>query len=101
MTNFGKTWWGQQWLKSLSSIDYSNRLLRGSSYANQGALTKIIVKENQVLAHVQGSRPPPYKAEIILPPFLAPELGEFINRVASKPFIISKMLNGESDAEAC
>ena len=99
MTNFGKTWWGQQWLKSLSSIDYSNRLLRGSSYANQGAVTKIIVKENQVLAHVQGSRPAPYKAEIILPPFLAPELSEFINRVASKPLIISKMLNRELDAE--
>ncbi len=24
--NFGKTWWGEQWLTSLTNIDYSNRL---------------------------------------------------------------------------
>ncbi len=35
---YGKTWWGEHWLKSLSNIDYSNRLERGSSYANKGAV---------------------------------------------------------------
>ena len=99
MANFGKTWWGQQWLNSLNNIDYSNRLPRGSRYANKGAVTKITVKENQITAYVQGSRPKPYKAEIILPPFCEPELSEFINRVALKPVIISKMLNRELDAE--
>lgn len=26
---FGKTWWGEQWLRALSNIDFSNRLTRG------------------------------------------------------------------------
>lgn len=26
---FGKTWWGEQWLNTLTHIDYDNRLPRG------------------------------------------------------------------------
>ena len=34
-TNFGKTWWGEQWLNALINIDYEDRLARGKSYANK------------------------------------------------------------------
>ena len=67
--SFGKTWWGEQWLNALSNIDYSNRLPRGSSYANKGAVEKITIEENQIKAKVAGSRPKPYNVDIILPPF--------------------------------
>ena len=30
-SSFGKTWWGEQWLNSLTNIDYSNRLPRGAT----------------------------------------------------------------------
>ena len=76
--SFGKTWWGEQWLNSLSNIDYGNRLPRGSSYANKGAVQKITIEENQINAKVAGSRPKPYTVDIILPPFFDPELGRFI-----------------------
>jgi uncharacterized Zn finger protein/ERCC4-related helicase len=98
-SNFGKTWWGQQWLNSLSNIDYENRLARGSSYAKKGAVTKIDIKENQIKAKVAGSRPSPYKVDIILPPFFEPQLGEFIQKLAKRPTIISKLLNRELDPE--
>lgn len=96
---FGKTWWGEQWLNALSNIDYSNRLPRGSSYARKGAVTKIRITENQINAKVTGSRPKPYTVDIILPPFFDPELSSFIDALAEKPVIISKLLNRELDPE--
>lgn len=96
---FGKTWWGQQWLNSLNNIDYSNRLPRGSSYARKGAVTKITIKDNHIKAKVAGSRSQPYKVDIILPPFFEPELGHFVDALAERPVIISKMLNRELDTE--
>ncbi|MEO6830773.1 MAG: SNF2-related protein, partial [Chitinophagaceae bacterium] len=99
MATFGKTWWGQQWLHTLSNIDYDNRLPRGATYARKGAVTKITIKENQINAKVAGSRPKPYKVDVILPPFFEPELGKFIQALASKPVIISKLLNRELDPE--
>lgn len=99
MAKFGKTWWGEQWLNSLNDIDYSNRLPRGSSYANKGAVEKITIKNNVIHAKVKGSRPSPYKVDIILPPFFEPELGQFIDKLAVRPVIISKLLNRELDPE--
>ena len=97
--SFGKTWWGQQWLNSLNNIDYSNRLPRGSSYARNGSVTKIDIKENHINAKVAGSRPKPYNVDIILPPFFDPELSTFIDSLAGRPVIISKLLNRELDPE--
>jgi uncharacterized Zn finger protein len=96
---FGKTWWGEQWLNSLSNIDYSNRLPRGATYARKGAVEKITVKGNHISAKVAGSRSRPYKVDIILPPFFNPELGAFINEITKRPVIISKLLNRELDPE--
>ncbi len=96
---FGQTWWGQQWLNSLSNIDYSNRLPRGSAYANKGAVTSISINENQIVAKVKGSRPKPYDVTIIIPPFFEPEIKKLISALAKKPAIISKLLNRELDPE--
>ncbi|KAF5270836.1 hypothetical protein FQR65_LT17774 [Abscondita terminalis] len=94
---YGKTWWGQKWLQSLNNIDYSNRLPRGASYARKGAVKQIKIEENRIQAKVAGSRPKPYKVDIILPPFFDPELSNFLETVVTKPFIISKLLNRELD----
>ncbi len=94
---FGKTWWGEQWLNSLSNIDYSNRLPRGASYARKGAVEKITINGNHISARVAGSRARPYKVDIIMPPFFDPELGSFIQEITKRPVIISKLLNRELD----
>jgi len=94
---FGKTWWGEQWLNSLNNIDYSNRLPRGASYARKGAVEKIDIAGNHIKAKVAGSRPRPYKVDIIMPPFFDPELGSFLNELKRRPVIISKLLNRELD----
>lgn len=97
--SYGKTWWGLQWLNTLSNIDYDNRLPRGKSYANKGSVTKINIKGNRIEAKVTGSRPKPYNVDITLPPFFEPELGNFISQLSKKPTIISKLLNRELDPE--
>ena len=94
---FGKTWWGKQWLNSLSNIDYSNRLPRGATYARKGAVEKITINDNHISAKVAGSRSRPYKVDIILPPFFDPELSSFIKEITKRPVIISKLLNRELD----
>ena len=96
---FGKTWWGEQWLNSLSNIDYENRLERGSRYARNGSVKTIKINDNQIHAKVAGSRPKPYSIDIILPPFFDPELGIFIKALSQKPTIISKLLNRVLDPE--
>ena len=45
--NFGKTWWGEQWLGALTHIDYANRIPRGASYARKGAVTKLAINKNK------------------------------------------------------
>ena len=97
--SFGQTWWGQQWLNSLNNIDYSNRLPRGGSYARNGAVTKITIKGNHINAKVIGSKPRPYNVDIILPPFFEPDLGIFVDSLALRPLIISKMLNRQLEPE--
>ncbi len=95
--SFGKTWWGKKWLQSLNNIDYQNRLGRGASYANKGAVLQIQINKNKINAKVQGSQPKPYTIGIVLPPFFDPQVGEFIKALAQKPVIISKLLNRDLD----
>jgi len=97
--DFGKTWWGQQWLNSLSNIDYSNRLPRGSSYARKGSVKNITIKENNIEAKVAGSRPQPYDVVIIIPPFFEAGIKKLIKAISEKPVVISKLLNRELDPE--
>ncbi|MDR1502678.1 MAG: DEAD/DEAH box helicase [Prevotella sp.] len=96
---FGKTWWGRQWLNSLTHIDYDNRLPRGSAYAKKGAVVDINIEGNMIYASVAGSRPKPYSVTIVIPPFFEKDIKELIAAIAQKPVIISKLLNRELDPE--
>jgi len=96
---FGKTWWGKQWLNSLTHIDYDNRLPRGSAYARKGAVQQISIENNMIHAKVKGSRPKPYEVTIVIPPFFEKDIKELISAIIRKPVIISKLLNRELDPE--
>lgn len=51
--DFGKTWWGNEWLRSLTNIDYANRIPRGARYARNGSVKKIVINDNEIgRAHV-------------------------------------------------
>lgn len=94
---FGKTWWGKQWLQSLSHIDNSNRLPRGATYARKGSVTEITINGNVISAKVRGSRPTPYKVQITVPMFAPEKINIFIKELTYQPFVLSKLFNRELD----
>lgn len=99
MAKYGQTWWGEQWLDSLSNIDYSNRLPRGKSYANKGAVESLKIKDNRIQAKVSGSQTRPYTVTIIAPPFEPKDEERLIDRISKNPVLIARLLNRELDPE--
>ncbi len=97
--SYGSTWWGQQWLNSLSNIDFSNRLPRGRSYANTGKVRSVKVTGNRIEAKVQGTRPNPYRVQIIVPVFSKAEQQRLVNEVARNPALVARLLNRELPTE--
>ncbi|MCL2065614.1 MAG: SNF2-related protein, partial [Candidatus Cloacimonetes bacterium] len=97
MEKYGKTWWGEHWLRSLENVDYDNRLPRGASYARAGHVKSIKITENQILAKVSGSRSTPYKVTIIVPPFFVDDIERLMSKLIEQPILISKLLNRELD----
>lgn len=92
---YGNTWWGQQWLNSLTHIDYSNRLPRGRSYANKGAVKSIDIDKNKIHANVQGTRSTPYRIDIEIPEFTGKQKKEFTEAIRKKPLLLARLLNRE------
>lgn len=97
--SFGNTWWGKQWLGALDRIDFSNRLPRGKSYANKGAVTSIKIKGNQIEAKVQGTRRTPYKVNIVVPPYYEEQVAVFMQEIKNNPLVLAKLLNRELPQE--
>ncbi len=94
---YGRTWWGAQWLQALTQIDHDNRLPRGRSYANRGAVRDLVVADSKVTARVQGSRPRPYEVEIGVPKVDSPQAGRLMDRLAADPGLVARLLNRELD----
>ena len=95
MAKYGLTWWGQQWLNSLSHIDNYNRLPRGVTYANKGAVKSVTITENTINARVQGSRPLPYKVTIAIPLFTKAQKQTLLAIIQENPLLLASLLNKE------
>ncbi len=96
---FGTTWWGEQWLNSLTHIDYSNRLPRGARYARNGSVKNIDIKGGKISARVAGSRPTPYRETIEVPQFEKSKIKEFVDKLTQHPLIIASLLQRKLDPE--
>lgn len=96
---FGATWWGEQWLKSLTHIDYGNRLPRGARYARNGSVKNIEIKGGKISARVAGSRPTPYKETIEVPQFDKSKTKSFVDRLVDSPLILASLMQRKLDPE--
>ncbi|MDN5936678.1 MAG: SWIM zinc finger family protein, partial [Nitrosospira sp.] len=94
---YGKTWWGEQWLKALAHIDYDNRLPRGRTYANKGAVKELGVQEGTVHAKVKGSRARPYQIALSVPSIPKKQVARLLDRIVADPVLIARMLNRDLD----
>lgn len=90
---FGQTFWGKEWLNALKGIDHSNRLPRGSAYANNGYVKSYEIKGNIITAKVQGSMPKPYDVYIEVPEFKKAEKEKIIEILSSNQAWIAELLN--------
>jgi superfamily II DNA or RNA helicase len=99
MVTFGSTWWGQEWLKSLTKIDYSNRLPRGRTYANNGSVRSITFDENLIEAKVKGSRSAPYSITIKVPLLRGGKKNLFMKVIDKNPLIVGQLMNRELPEE--
>ncbi len=66
---FGKTWWGQKWLEAFTDIDDTGRLTRGKTYANNGSVTKKVIRGTAIEAKIKGSRATPYSTYVEMKEF--------------------------------
>lgn len=94
--SFGKTWWGNAWVKAMERIDYNtNRLPRGRRYANNGSVKAIDIKDGEIFGKVQGSMPRPYNIKISLKRFNNSQVKQIKEIIASNPAIVSELSLGK------
>nr|WP_129407989.1 SNF2 helicase-associated domain-containing protein [Marinitoga lauensis] len=93
---YGKTWWGKKWKEAMEKIDFNtNRLPRGRTYANKGAVLEIRVnRKSDIVARVQGTRSTPYKEKISLIKFSEYEIERIGEVLSENPYIAGQLLNG-------
>ena len=96
---YGKTWWGQQWLNALTSIDMANRLPRGKTYANKGAVHSLAISQNQISASIKGSAPRPYKAKLSVPLLTEQEKDALLTEIRENPATLAQLLNRQLPQE--
>ena len=92
---FGQSWWAKRWIAVLESFDIGARLGRGRSYARNGQVLSIDVKEGEVTAKVQGSRPQPYKVKIEVKVLEPKQWDHVIKALSGQALFTAKLLAGE------
>ncbi|MFK7924260.1 MAG: SNF2-related protein [Bacteroidia bacterium] len=91
--SYGNTWWGKRWLQALNQIDFSNRLPRGKTYANKGAVSGIEIDASGIHADVAGSGYYPYSVDIALPALAGHEKAILMEIITGNPMFLSQLLN--------
>jgi len=81
----------------MTRIDFSNRLPLGRSYAGKGAVSKIEIDCNKIVAKIKGSRPKPYQVEIDVPLFSNEQNIILQDIIRDNPQLLSRLLNKELD----
>jgi uncharacterized Zn finger protein len=82
-------------MNALSHIDYSNRLPRGRSYANKGAVKDLRISGHRIIANVKGTRIKPYNVTVGIPAFTSKEKESLTGAILDNPLLLSKLLNRE------
>jgi uncharacterized Zn finger protein/superfamily II DNA or RNA helicase len=92
---FAKTSWGDAWLDALRQLDHNNRLPRGRSYATQGRVKDVKIRDGLLEARVKGQRSSAYRINLSLEPFTADQV-ETINRlIGENPAFAAELTMGK------
>jgi len=92
---FGKSWWSKRWIEVLEGFNIGARLGRGRSYARQGQVLSIDIKEGVVSASVQGSRSKPYEVTIKIKVLSEKDWKKLTTCFSEQAIFAAKLLIGE------
>ena len=92
---FGSSWWAKRWQAVLESFRFGARLARGRSYARQGQVLSVEIREGEVSASVQGSRPDPYDVSIRVKQLSDRQWAEVVGLLSKQALFVGKLLAGE------
>jgi uncharacterized Zn finger protein len=103
MAEFGRTWWGDRFLKALERFTDPGRLGRGRSYARNGKILEYRLNGGTVQAKVRGSinpyfgvyEEPIYTTKISLAPIKGPDWDRVIAQLSSKASFVARLLMNE------
>lgn len=96
---FGTTWWGQAWLDAFEAIagGRGSRLARGRRWAREHRAEDIALDAGGVQAFVQGDRPDPFEARVVVRPLRDDEWEAVFDAIAAKAAHAAALLDGELD----
>ncbi len=95
---FGREWWGKQWVAAVESFYHDDRLKRGRTYARNGSVQQLEISYGGAFARVQGSRDYPYCTSVYLNPFTADEWKRALAALGEQAIYSAKLLAGEMPA---
>lgn len=93
--DFGHSWWARRWQSVLESFRLGGRLARGRTYARQGQVLAIDIKEGVVSARVQGSQSRPYDVTIKVRMLTTQEWDAVVKSLSRQVLFVAKLLAGE------
>ncbi|MFJ6795877.1 hypothetical protein [Streptomyces sp. NPDC091268] len=90
------SWWGRAWVAALEAVSRDPaRLARGRTYAAEGHVDAVTITPGRIVAYVRGSRPRPYRTELVLPAFEDAQWREVLEEVAADPTALAALLERE------
>lgn len=103
MTEFGRTWWGERFLKALERFTDPARLGRGRSYARNGKILEYRLDGSTIRAKVRGSinpyfgvyKEPTYTTTITLSPISGADWKRVIAGLSGKASFVARLLMNE------
>jgi len=103
MAQFGRTWWGERFLKALEQFTTPARLTRGKAYATNGKVVEYGIDRGTVKATVRGSintyygiyEEPLYDTRIKITQIDPGEWTRVVGRIATRADLVVKLLQQE------
>ena len=91
----GASWWAQRWQQVLEAFGWADRLARGRSYAQYGAVRRLEIAPGEVRATVQGSLSHPFPVRIAVRPLSRVEWERVIAALGAQVRYTAHLLAGE------
>lgn len=96
---FGLTPWGAYFIRAMENLADEARLRRGRSYAANGNVLKLAIKDGTAKAMVEGSYMPWYNVEISFKPLEQKDRDALFKLIDADPMLVGRIAAGELPME--